>query len=205
MNEQQTYTEGTLWVSKDLSLYSGTGYARDFCDIEWVCGERRVRHYRKLDKEWYLWIYTQVKKIHDSLLKTSSQTFVQMQARLKEIRTIAIEWWGQEEVERIEQTRLIQSYNAPGIIHKTQQPRSNVIEEIAISQPECPDCWPFDLKMKHARHCANLLSDRHDIKWNNGYLSGPKGMQEPTIIRLAEEISAEVSAKMRGIKKENAA
>ena len=205
MNEPQTYTEGTLWVSKDLSLYSGTGYARDFCDIEWVCGERRVRHYRKLDKEWYLWIYTQVKKIHDSLLKTCSKTFVQMQARLKEIRAIAIEWWGQEEVERIEQTRLIQSYNAPGIIHKTPQPRSNVIEEIAISQPEFPDCWPFDLKMKHARHCANLLSDRHDIKWNNGYLSGPKGMQEPTIIRLAEEISAEVSAKMRGIKKENAA
>ena len=205
MNEPQTYTEGTLWVSKDLSLYSGTGYASDFCDIETVAGERRVRHYRKFDKEWYLWIYTQVKKIHDSLLKTCSKTFVQMQARLKEIRTIAIEWWGQEEVERIEQTRLIQSYNAPGIIHKTPQPRSNAIEEIAISQPECPDCWQFDLKMKHARHCANLLRDRHEIVWKDGHLSGPKGMQEPTIIRLAEEISAEVSAKMRGIKKGNAA
>jgi hypothetical protein len=206
MNEPQTYTEGTLWVSKDLSLYSGTGYARDFCDIELVCGERRVRHYRKLDKEWYLWIYTQVKKIHDSLLKTCSKTFVQMQARLKEIRTIAIEWWGQEEVERIEQTqRLPTTYPVPGQIAKTPQPRSKAIEVIAIDQPECPDYWTFDLKMKHARHCANLLSDRHNITWNNGHLSGPKGMQEPTIIRLAEEISAEVSAKMRGIKKENAA
>ena len=87
MNETQTYVEGTLWVSKDLSLYSGTGYARDFCDIEMIAGERRVRHYRKLDKDWYLWLITQVQKIKASLLKTNSKTFFQMQEKIKEIKS----------------------------------------------------------------------------------------------------------------------
>lgn len=205
MTETQPYVEGTLWVSKDLSLYSGTGYARDFCDIEWIAGEKRVRHYRKLDKEWYLWIFSQVHKIKTSLLKTSSQTFYQMQERLKEIRAIAIEWWGQEEVERIEQSRLNQSYTAPGHIAKTPQPRSNAIEVVSPDLPEDPNYWPFELKMKHAKHCANLLRDRHEIVWNNGHLSGPPPMQEPTLFRLAEEIASEVSARMRGAKKEHAA
>jgi hypothetical protein len=205
MNEQHTYVEGTLWVSKDLSLYSGTGYACDFCDIEWIAGEKRVRHYRKLDKEWYLWIFSQVHRIKASLLKTSSQTFFQMQERLKEIRAIATQWWGQEEVERIEQSCLSSKYTAPGHIAKATQPRSNAIEVVSTDLPEDPNYWPFELKMKHAKHCANLLRDRHEIIWNNGHLSGPKTMQEPTMFRLAEEIATEVSARMRGAKKENAA
>lgn len=109
--------ENELWVSKDLSAYysprSDNGLAHTFTSIDEINGREKIRVYRQLDRQWFIWLYSSIINAKPHL---DTDTWKHMTQRFNELWTIAIAWQGWQEIAKIKsnpRAYLDANYQAP--------------------------------------------------------------------------------------------
>ena len=129
--------EGELWVAKDLTIdvhgqpswVDGRPIlAQDFAEVD---EQGRRRMYRRLDKDWYVWLYQATTRAI-TLKAEQGELVAELKARFNALWLVAVRWWGAAEVARLQREhRLDARYQPP-----TYVPRlTRSIEPLAMVRP----------------------------------------------------------------------
>ena len=129
--------EGELWVAKDLTIdvhgrpswVDGRPVlAQDFAEVD---EQGRRRMYRRLDKDWYTWLYQATGRAITAYADQPEMVEA-LKAKFKELWSVAVRWWGAAEVARLQREhRLDARYQPP-----TYVPRlARAIEPLAMVRP----------------------------------------------------------------------
>jgi hypothetical protein len=199
--------EGELWIAKDLTaeacprstwIEGRPMYANDWTAVD---AQGRARAFRRLDREWYVWLYHAAQRARQSLEQTQPETWREMAARFNALWSVACRWWGRAEVGNLHNDHYLDARYAPPRVWP--QPRNVII----LTTPITPaaslstdfNTWPYTLRMEHAAASARRLRDEHSVTTDpRGNYTGPEGLTRDDMVRLAIEAARHVAKVMRG-------
>lgn len=203
-----TLAEGELWVAKDLTAEAHPRSAwvagRPLYADDWTAldGQHRARAFRRLDREWYVWLYHAAQRARLRLAQTQPETWRELAARCNAIWSIACRWWGHAEVGDLHRDYQLDARYAPPEVHIP--PRGIVQRRPGSGTPAAGlpadfNAWPHSLRMEHAAACARVLREEHRITTDQrGYYVGPEDMSREDLVRVAIEVARQIAGSMRG-------
>jgi hypothetical protein len=199
--------EGELWVAKDLTAEACPRctwvaghplYATDWTAVD---EQGRARAFRRLDRDWYLWLYHATRRARQRLEQTQPETWRELAARFNALWSIACRWWGTAEVADLQRDYLDARYDPPEvyILARGVALRAPGSGTPAAGQPASFNAWPYALRMEHAAACARVLLDEHGITTDQrGNYVGPEGLSREALVRIAIEAARQTAKLMRG-------
>jgi hypothetical protein len=197
--------EGELWVAKDLTaevcprstwIDDRPMYATDWTEVD---ARGRARAFRRLDREWYVWLYYASCRARRYLEQAQPETWREMAVRFNALWSVACRWWGRAEVGILHSDyHLDARYEAP-FIHVPPVGIVTTLGTPASGQPADFNAWPYALRMEHAAACARRLRDEHHVTTGpRGDYIGPEGLSREDMVRLAIEAARQTARRMRG-------
>lgn len=200
--------EGELWVAKDLTaeaqprsawIAGRPVYANDWTAVD---AAGRSRAFRRLDRDWYVWLYHAAQRARRRLEQAQPETWHELAVRFNALWTVACRWWGRAEVGELHRAYALDArYEAPlpFIPARGVTLRSPGSGTPAAGLPANVTAWPYALRMEHAAACARVLRDDHRITTDaRGHYTGPEGMSREDLVRVAVDVSRQVASSMRG-------
>lgn len=200
-------SEGELWVAKDLTAEACLRstwidghplYATDWTAVD---AQGRARAFRRLDRDWYVWLHHAVQRARPRLEQAQPETWRELAARFNALWSVACRWWGNAEVGALHRDHLDARYDppevyilVPGTVLRAPGSGTPAAGHSAVFH-----AWPYALRMEHAAACARVLSDEHGITTDpRGNYVGPAGLSREDMVRTAVAVARQVASAMRG-------
>jgi hypothetical protein len=200
--------EGELWVAKDLTaeacprsawIAGRPVYATDWTAVD---AQGRARAFRRLDRDWYVWLYHAAQRACTRLEQAQPDVWRELAARFNALWSLACRWWGNDEVGLLHRDHVLDTrYESPAvyILASGIVQRSPGSGTPAAGLPAGFNAWPYTLRMEHAAACTRVLRDEHSIITDpRGNYIGPEGVTHEELIRTAVAVARHVAAAMRG-------
>lgn len=198
----EALAEGELWLASDLTAEAHPRsawiagcplYADDWTAVD---AQGRARAFRRLDREWYVWLYQAAQRARQRL---DPETWRAMASRFNAVWAVACRWWGRAEVGDLHNDYALDARYHPPVTRMLGRALPPPTPAPAAGQPAEVCRWPLELRMAHAATCERVLRRGHGIVTDaRGAYAGPEGLSHAELIRTAVAVARQVADAMRG-------